>query len=122
MAWWRGRRGASRTGASPDRAATGVDRAHLDEFISSRRGVEGFVEPPTAVSGVTLLLVAVDGEWTRRRVPSAQWAHQFANKRGVPSYDAGVVGVPARMREWNRRQRTGEPAPPEPDLPADPFI
>jgi hypothetical protein len=34
-----------------------------------------------------------------------QWAHTFANRLGVPSYDAAVVGVPARMREWNRRQR-----------------
>ncbi len=122
MAWWRGRRGAQGQAEAPDRAGASVDRAHLEEFIKTRRGVEGFVEPPTAVSGVTLLLVAVDGEWTRRRVPSAKWAHQFANKRRVPSYDAAVVGVPARMREWNRRQRTGEPAPPEPDMPDDPFV
>lgn len=121
MAWWRGRRRTQGTGGGSDREATAVDRAHLEDFIATRRGVEGFVEPPTAVSGVTLLFVAVDGEWTRRRVPSAQWAHQFANKRRVPSYDAGVVGVPARMREWNRRQRTGEPAPPEPEMPMDPF-
>ncbi len=119
MAWWRRRRGGA--GGESSRGDGGVDRTHLEDFVSSRRGVEGFVEPPTAVTGVTLLLVAVDGEWTRRRVPSAQWAHQFANKRGVPSYDAAVVGVPARMRAWNRRQRTGEPAPPEPELPADPF-
>ena len=24
---------------------------------------------------------------------------------GVPSYDAAVVGVPARMREYNKRQK-----------------
>ena len=121
MAWWRSRRGASRQADASDSAGSSVDRAHLEDFITTRRGVEGFVEPPTAVSGVTLLLVAVDGEWTRRRVPSAKWAHQFANKRQVPSYDAAVVGVPSRMREYNRRKRTGEPAPPEPDMPDDPF-
>lgn len=87
-----------------DRAAEKVDRTHLDEFIDTRRGVEGFVEPRTTVTETTLLLVAIDGEWTRRRVPSPAWAHEFANKRGVPSYDAGLVGVPQRMREWNRRQ------------------
>lgn len=84
--------------------------AHLAEFVRSRRGVEGFVEPRTTVSDVTLLLVAHDGEWTRRRVPSVQWAHAFANDLGVPSYDAAVVGVPRRMREFNRRHREAEKA------------
>jgi hypothetical protein len=86
-------------------AARAADEEHLERFIRSRRGVEGFVEPRTTVTDVTLLLVAHDGEWTRRRVPSVQWAHTFANRLGVPSYDAAVVGVPSRMREWNRRQR-----------------
>jgi hypothetical protein len=86
-------------------ASTPQDEAHLLEFIRTRRGVEGFVEPPTVVSGITLLLVAHDGEWTRRRVPSVQWAHRFANKLGVPSYDAAVVGIPQRMRDWNQRQK-----------------
>jgi len=75
----------------------------LREFASSRIGVEGFVEPRTAVTDVTLLLVAKDGEWTRRRVPSVQWAHDFANRHGIPSYDAAVVGYPQRMREYNKR-------------------
>ncbi|KHL09046.1 hypothetical protein CLV56_0293 [Mumia flava] len=86
-----------------DRSADAHDRKHLEQFIESRTGVEGFVEPPTAVSQTTLLLVAKDGEWTRRRVPSAGWAHEFANKHQVPTYDAGVVGYPQRMREYNRR-------------------
>ncbi len=76
---------------------------HLEQFIETRRGVEGFVEPPTVVSQITLLLVARDGEWTRRRVPSAAWAHRFCNDHQTPSYDAAVVGVPQRMREYNSR-------------------
>ena len=87
------------------RAADRADERHLAEFVSTRRGVEGFVEPRTAVSEVTLLLVAHDGEWTRRRVPSAQWAHTFANRHRVPSYDAAVVGIPQRMRDYNRRRK-----------------
>jgi len=98
----------TRTGSTTVRASDKADEQHLLDFVSSRRGVEGFVEPRTAVSDVTLLLVAHDGEWTRRRVPSVQWAHQFANKHQVPSYDAAVVGVPARMREYNRRKKAGE--------------
>jgi hypothetical protein len=92
------------TGATV-RAADNADQLHLQEFIRSRRGVEGFVEPRTTVSEVTLLLVAHDGEWTRRRVSSVKWAHDFANRNGVPSYDAGLVGIPSRMREYNRRQK-----------------
>ena len=92
-------------GSTTVRVADSADQKHLTDFATSRRGVEGFVEPRTAVSDVTLLLVAHDGEWTRRRVPSVAWAHHFANSPGVPSYDAAVVGYPARMREYNRRQK-----------------
>lgn len=87
------------------RASDAADERHLEEFAGSRRGVEGFVEPRTAVSDVTIILVAHDGEWTRRRVPSVEWAHRFANRHGIPSYDAAVVGYPARMREYNRRRK-----------------
>jgi hypothetical protein len=88
------------------RRAQSPDVAHLDEFARTRTGVEGFVEPRTAVSDVTLLLVAVDGEWTRRRVPSVEWAHDFANNHGIPSYDAAVVGYPQRMRDYNTRRKS----------------
>jgi hypothetical protein len=92
-------------GPTTVRASDPADEKHLAEFAQTRRGVEGFVEPRTAVSDVTLLLVAHDGEWTRRRVPSVDWAHRFANRHGVPSYDAAVVGYPSRMREYNRRKK-----------------
>ncbi|MFS3130517.1 hypothetical protein ACLM5J_19090 [Nocardioides sp. Bht2] len=98
---------AARTGSTTVRASDAADEQHLHNFVTTRRGVEGFVEPRTAVSDVTLLLVAHDGEWTRRRVPSVQWAHNFANKHQVPSYDAAVVGIPQRMRDWNKRQKEG---------------
>ena len=99
MRWFRRRAKPGTLRKSDD-----FDTSHLEEFASTRRGVEGFVEPRTTVTDTTLLLVAVDGEWTRRRVKDAAWAHEFANGLGVPSYDAAVVGYPARMREWNRRQ------------------
>jgi hypothetical protein len=90
------------------RTAVSADEQRLHEFATSRIGVEGFVEPRTAVTDVTLLLVAKDGEWTRRRVPSVEWAHDFANRLGIPSYDAAVVGYPQRMREYNKRVRGGQ--------------
>ena len=95
----------SNKGFTTVRASDSADQAHLTEFVRTRRGVEGFVEPRTAVTDVTLLLVAHDGEWTRRRVPSVAWAHSFANSNGIPSYDAAVVGYPDRMRAFNRRQK-----------------
>lgn len=94
-----------RTGSTRVRASDRADEQHLTEWVDARTGVEGFVEPRTAVSDVTLLLVAHDGEWTCRRVPSVAWAHQFCNRHQVPSYDAAVVGIPQRMRDYNRRQK-----------------
>jgi hypothetical protein len=91
-------------GRNPDRD----DEQHLKTFATSRQGVEGFVEPRTTVTDVTFLLVAQDGEWTRRIVPSADWAYKWAAKLGIPAYDAAVTGLPARMREYNRRQKQAE--------------
>src|SRR6266567_2497182 len=79
------------------------DEAHLARFARSRGGVEAYVEPRTAVTETTMVLVAADGEWTRRRVPGPQAAHQLAHRLGIPAYDAAVVGYPQRMRDWNSR-------------------
>ncbi|MGH9251890.1 MAG: oxidoreductase [Acidimicrobiales bacterium] len=100
---WFGRRRRSAEG-SLDRAADGSDAAHLEEFARTRRGVEAYVEPPTTMTATTVVLVAHDGEWTRRRVRDAEAAHELARKLGIPAYDAQVVGYPQRMREWNRRR------------------
>lgn len=86
------------------RAASSDDTAHLTAFARSHTGVEAFVEPPTAVSATTVVFVAGTGEWTRRRVRDARAAHELANRLGVPSYDAAVVGYPQRMRDWNARR------------------
>lgn len=107
------------SGARPGRADRAVfDEAarHLRGFAATREGVEGFVEPATSVTGPTMVLVARDGEWTRRRVPSPTAAHHLANTAGVPSYDVAAVGYPQRMRDWTHRQRlAGEPEkPPRP--------
>lgn len=90
-------------GSSPRRGEASAERAHLEAFAREHVGVEAFVEPPTAVTGVTVVIVASTGEWTRRPVPSAAVAHEWANRLGLPSYDASVVGYPQRMRDWNSR-------------------
>jgi hypothetical protein len=101
---WFGRRRKSAEG-SLDRAADDADSKHLKEFASSRHGVEAFVEPPTTMTATTVVLVAHDGEWTRRRVKDADAAHDLARKLGIPAYDAQVVGYPKRMRDFDERRR-----------------
>ncbi|MGX7680492.1 oxidoreductase [Jatrophihabitans sp. DSM 45814] len=82
-----------------------ADTRHLEQFIASRQGVEAFVEPRTTVTDTTILLVAHDGEWTRRRVDGPAGAASFAKKQAIPLYDATVVGYPQRMRDYNARQK-----------------
>ena len=102
MAMFR-RMGRSAGGGRVDGRRLREDEAHLAQFARTREGVEAFVEPRTAVTETTVVLVAVDGEWTRRRVPGPQAAHQLAHRLGIPAYDAAVVGYPQRMREWTLR-------------------
>ncbi|HEY2166352.1 MAG TPA: hypothetical protein VGH01_04235 [Jatrophihabitantaceae bacterium] len=90
------------------RTASSADTAHLAGFVASRSGVEGYLEPRTAVTETTLLLVADTGEWTRRRVDGPDAATAFARKHAIPLYEVATVGYPKRMREWNeQRKRAG---------------
>jgi hypothetical protein len=73
--------------------------------VRTRRGVEAFIEPKTTVTETTVLLIAHDGEWTRRRVPAPQVARQFAARVGIPVYDVHLVGYPQRMRDYNERRK-----------------
>ncbi len=87
------------------RTGSGADAGHLAEFVRTRQGVEAYVEPRTAVTDTTVLLVAHDGEWTRRRVDGPRGAESFAKRHGLPLYDAAVVGYPQRMRDYNARRK-----------------
>lgn len=87
------------------RGASDADTDHLAQWAASRRGVEAFVEPRTAVTETTVVLVAHDGEWTRRRVAGADGARKVGKQLKIPIYDAGKVGYPQRMRDHDARQR-----------------
>ncbi len=107
MRWFR------RRGAGSGTTRTGKDYqaglSHLEEFTRARYGVEAFLEPRTTVTETTVLLVAHDGEWTRRRITDPEVAHRFGQKLGIPVYDVALVGYPQRMRDFNeRRKRAGE--------------
>ncbi len=99
MAWFRRRA----TGPRADR--TSSDFGHLENFVHSRRGVEAYLEPKTTVTEPTVILIAHDGEWTRRRVPSHEQARAWGNRIGIPVYDVAQVGYPKRMREYNERRK-----------------
>jgi hypothetical protein len=87
------------------RTATKADTSHLDEWAATRTGVEAYVEPRTHVTDTTVVLVAHDGEWTRRRIANFDAAREFAKKRGMPLYEVERVGYPKRMREYQERQK-----------------
>jgi hypothetical protein len=101
-------RGGSRGGGSRrgtlDRGSHKGDLSHLEQFVASRRGVEGYVEPRTAVTETTIVLVAADGEWTRRRIDGPEVARRLSRDLAIPVYDAQVTGYPQRMRDWSAKQ------------------
>ncbi|HEX6077932.1 MAG TPA: hypothetical protein VFZ32_22065 [Micromonosporaceae bacterium] len=107
MRWFRRRRGGGpESGRGPEDLRAGM--AHLEQFVRSRYGVEAFVEPRTTVTQTTLLLIAHDGEWTRRRVADVQGAHGFGRRLNIPVYDVNLVGYPQRMRDYNERQKRAQ--------------
>jgi hypothetical protein len=84
---------------------------HLTDFVRTRRGVEAYIEPATAVTPPTVLLVATSGEWTRRRVLDGSVLRGLSEDLHVPVYDARLVGYPQRMRDWTARVRRERPEP-----------
>ncbi|HWG98441.1 MAG TPA: hypothetical protein VNV66_03750 [Pilimelia sp.] len=103
MGWFRRRRAPG--GAGPVRERYRADLEHLEQFVRTRRGVEAFIEPRTTVTETTVLLIAHDGEWTRRRVDGPADARRFAHRLAIPVYDVALVGYPQRMRDYNERRK-----------------
>jgi hypothetical protein len=97
-----------KAGGAGWRAASQADLDHLEQFVRSRRGVEALIEPRTTVTETTVILIAHDGEWTRRRIGSPDDARRFGNKMSIPVYDVALVGYPQRMRDYNARRKNAE--------------
>lgn len=95
------RRRGTPAGPGPSARST----TELKEFMATRDGVEGFIEPPTAVYAMTLCLVAADGEYRRQPVKDEKQARALCTEHGVPVYDARIVGYPRRMRDYERGVR-----------------
>jgi hypothetical protein len=107
--WFRRRRGGGspESGRGKDDLRAGLE--HLEQFVRSRYGVEAFIEPRTTVTQTTVLLIAHDGEWTRRRVADVQEAYGFGRRLNIPVYDVNLVGYPQRMRDYNERRKRAQP-------------
>jgi hypothetical protein len=103
MGLWERLRGRERPGTL--RRSGADDEAHLRAWAAARTGVEAFVEPRTTVTDTTVVLVAADGEWTRRRIAGPAAARRLARSMRMPVYDVQIVGYPKRMRDHDARQR-----------------
>lgn len=82
-----------------------ADHRHLRDWATRRTGVEAFVEPKTSVTPMTVVLVAADGEWTRRQVGGPAGARRLGEQLGIGVYDVQKVGYPQRMRDYDARKR-----------------
>jgi hypothetical protein len=125
-AWFKGESKRSAPGPSTEKASRSSTR-ELSDFVDSRRGVEAYLEPKTALYSTTLLLIADDGEYLRRPIADPKQAAAFCERHDIPLYDARKVGYPRRMRDYDRgRPQRGislnelppwpgdEPGPPAP--------
>jgi hypothetical protein len=111
--WRRG--GGSGVGAGGqrqvlDREATSADLDHLRTFARTREGVAFYVEPETTATDTTVVAVAFDGEWTRRRVGTPRAAEKLARSVKVACHDVTVTGYPPEMRRWNARAKADRAA------------
>lgn len=90
------------------RSNPGLDQ--LEVFADERKGVEGYIEPRTATSPTTLLLVDREGDHLRAPVKEPEDAAAFCNRLSIPVYDAQVIGYPKRMKDFDKLRKAGEVA------------
>ncbi len=88
----------------PGGIADATDARYLADWVRTHIGVEAYIEPKTTVTDVTVVLVAADGEWTRRIV-GEQGARRLSGWLKVPVYDVSRTGYPQRMRDYDARRR-----------------
>ncbi len=78
---------------------------YAQDFCASRTDVEAYFEAETPREPASIMLVAHDGEWTRRKVPSLADAAKLSAELGIPLYEVARTGYPRSVREWNARHK-----------------
>ncbi|WP_168211187.1 S1 family peptidase [Actinosynnema sp. ALI-1.44] len=101
----RGRRRPFHAVAAPVQRARDEDLEYLEQWALQRSGVEAYYEPGTATIVATVMLIAGDGEWTRRKIGSLEGTIRFGNQRGIPVYEVFRTGYPQRKRDFDERSR-----------------
>lgn len=91
-------------GSASQRRAKKETIAHLSQFVASRAGVAAYYEAESTHNPSALVLVAMDGEWTRRKIPSLADAVDVAQDLGIELYEVTRSGYPRAMREWSAKR------------------
>jgi hypothetical protein len=74
-------------------------RDEIVEFLDTHEGVEAYVEPKTAMSPKSVVLVDVAGEWRRFELKEEDaYLRRLSAERVLPIFDAALTGYPPRMR------------------------
>jgi hypothetical protein len=81
------------------------ERDSMEEWLSSRPGVEAYVEPKTVMHPLSVVLVAGDGEHRRFPLSDDAYLRELAREHELPILDAARVGYPQRMRDYSKRLR-----------------
>lgn len=63
------------------------------------------MEPETIVNEMSMVLVDITGDFTRRRIGGPKGIDVVAKELGIPVYDVEETGYPQRMREKIERDR-----------------
>jgi hypothetical protein len=82
-------------------------RAEIVMFLDSHRGVEAYVEPKTAMSPLSVVLVDEAGDWRRFELMEDTYIRQLASERSIRVFDAARTGYPKRMKRTGRGSSEG---------------
>ncbi|WP_415976733.1 oxidoreductase [Rhodococcus sp. 077-4] len=92
------------SGGGAKRAPEGSVAQYLADWTAARIGVEAYVEPKTTVTPLTVVLIANDGEWTRRPLDE-KYVRKIGSDLKIPVYDVRKTRYPQRMRDYDARQK-----------------
>lgn len=81
------------------------DVQYLKQWADQHGFVEGFVEPETLVNEMSVVLVAENGEFTRRRIGGPKGINAVSKALGILLYDVEETGYPDRMRKRMEQDR-----------------